>query len=671
VKNLVQTIPFLRITIAFALGIFIAGKTILPINYLVGLIGLLLAALALTQKKYTFQLELLTGWLITFLFILFGAVFTIKSNQKPFFFSNGKYSGIILETPEEKENSYKTLLRLNYYFRNDSIFKCNEKVLVYFEKNERVEKLNPGSVILFNAQPHLVENNGNPYEFDYKTYLAGKKIYRQLYLRNPNWKQTTEKVNSLAVFAESTREKLLKIYRSQNLGEEETEILSALTLGYKRGLDPETKRVFSSAGAMHVLAVSGLHVGILFAVFTLLFGFLRRNVRGKYIFVLASLSVLWGYAFITGLSASVMRAATMFSLVSVGANIQRRPNIYNSLAFAAFFLLLINPNNLHEVGFQLSFAAVFGIVFLQPHLVQLWPTKNKFLKPVWILFTVSVAAQIATFPFTSYYFNQFPTYFWISNLVVIPAAFVMIFLGIGLLLFSQVPILATILAFLTKWLIHLTFLFLKGVENLPFAVIKVGINPAQTFLTGLILIFLFIFISNQRIRTLKVVFFTLLISCGITLYNRYKQLTNSELIAYNNTDNPTIHLIQGETNYIISESPIQSDDFIYREISSVVVQKHLTTPVFLTYSEQFEDSHIFLRSGIISFNNKRIKYKDSRLLQPDNIHTSYLLSSEAHISESDILQKNQKIILFSKYPPKESIEGVHFVKSMGAYHEIL
>jgi len=669
VKYLVQTIPFLRITLAFAMGIFIACKFTISVYYVGGFIFLLLIALLLIQRNYSYRLETVAGWMITALFISFGMVFSIRSNQKPHFFAGGKFAGIVLETPEEKENSFKTILKLNYFFRNDSIFKTEEKILAYLEKNDRIKELEPGDVILFNSEPRLVRNNGNPYEFDYQNYLSLKKIYRQSYLRNSDWIQTKQHVNSISVFAEMAREKLLKIYRKQNLGDEETEILSALTLGYKRGLDPETKRVFSSAGAMHVLAVSGLHVGILYAVFILFFGFLRKNKSGKFIFVFGSLVVLWSYVFITGLSPSVMRAATMFSLVCIGTNIQRRPNIYNSLAFAAFLLLLINPNNLFEVGFQLSFAAVFGIVFLQPRLARLWPLENVILKFVWALLTVSVAAQLATFPFTSYYFSQFPTYFWLSNLVVIPAAFLTIGLGIGLLIFSQVPILSSAFSFLTKWVIHITFLFLKAIESLPASVIEIGITPIQALLIGSILISIFIFLRNQNIRTIKIFLLLTLIFFAFTFIGKFKQLTSNEFIAYNNPDNPVIHLIVGQKNYVISEFPVNHNDFIFRAISSVKTKKHLDDPCFLNISGIFENETLFIKNRTIFFKGKVFVFDDPHANSPDNIPIDYLISRNSQLSTFIDEQQNPTIIDFSKYTTKTN-SNAHLVANNGAFHEI-
>lgn len=669
-KNPFQTIPFLRITLALAVGIIVAGKINLATDYFLGFILLLLTTLHIANRKYEFHLELLVGWLITLTFILFGIVFAQNNNLKPHFYTEGKFSGVVLETPEEKENSYKTIIQLNGYFENDSVLGCNEKVLTYLEKSDRVRLLKPGDVILMDAKPKPVKNNGNPFEFDYKTYLERQKIYRQMYLATTSWAETNLHKLSFSVLAELTRDRLLNVYRAQDLGEEETEILSALTLGYKRGLDPETKRVFSSAGAMHVLAVSGLHVGILYMVFTFLFGFLRKSRKGKFIFVVVSLLVLWGYAFLTGLSPSVMRAATMFSLVCIGANIQRRPNIYNSLAFAAFFLLLINPGNLYEVGFQLSFAAVFGIVFLQPKLARIIPANNRILKPFWILLTVSVAAQLATFPLTSYYFNQFPSYFWLSNLLVIPVAFLLIFLGIGLLVFSYVPLLASVIGFLTKWIIHFTFLFLKEIENLPFSVVEIGISSTQSILIGLSLAFTFLFLANGRSLNLKTSLFILLAFAGLTFYSKTKQLTTRELIAYNHPDNPVLHFINGSHNYVVSEFPIETHDFIYREIFTVKTKKHLESPTFLTICESFENEDLFLKNGIVNFSGIILQFEKSGFTQPKIQNTSFIVSRKSGFSDLNRNWENAQIISFTKFPSEPTDTNVYFVSRLGAFQSL-
>ena len=666
-KNQVQKIPFLRITLAFALGIFLSGKVSVQPVVMVSVAVLLLSLLFFINKNYEYKYELPFGWIISLLFMILGAVVYTGFNQTPRFLQNGKFAATVLETPEEKPNSYKSILKITAFYKNDSVFNTREKVLAYFEKTKSAGSLQPGCVVLFESNPRYIKNNGNPYEFDYRQYMARKKIYRQVYLNNESWKKSDINRTSLMVWAEKARNNLLNIYRNQQLGENETEILSALTLGYKRGLDPETKRVFSSAGAMHVLAVSGLHVGILFAVFSWIFGFLRKSKSGRYIFIFGAITILWGYAFITGFSPSVMRASTMFSLFCIAANIQRSTRIYNSLAIAAFVILLINPNNLFEVGFQLSFAAVFGIVFLQPKLSKIWPVRNRIIKFFWALLTVSIAAQIATFPVTSYYFNQFPSYFWISNLVVIPAAFVLIIFGIGLLALSHVPYLSTGLAFLTKWLIHGTYIFLKSVEELPGSVLPIRLSLPETILLIITFSSIFLFIKNQRIRSFQTALLFLLIILTISLINQYNQLTHAGMVVYNNTSNPVIHLFSGKENYVISEKPISENDFILREIKNIQTQKQLLQPVFLTFDNTFGNHALFLKDGTLCFKGKIIRFDTQKFIFLNNLQYDFIITRNSQHQAFNFSGTSPICISLSDKPSESDNPAFFPTAEKGAY----
>lgn len=624
-----------------------------------------IAILAIINKLYNYRFEPVFGWFVFLVFISLGAIVFQRYNTHPTFYKNGRFAATILETPEEKPNSYKSLIKVNAVYRNDSVLLTDETILVYFEKENQAKLLKPGNTILFQKVPEIIKNNGNPYEFDYKSYLARKKIYRRIYLPANDWKVTGLNKHSAKTIAENTREKLLSIYRNQNLGENETEILSALTLGYKRGLDPETKRIFSSAGAMHVLAVSGLHVGIIFGMFALFFGFLRKRKYGKYLFVIAAILILWSYAFITGLSPSVMRAATMFSLVVIATNINRRASIYNSLAASALLLLIINPNNLFEVGFQLSYAAVFGIVFLQPKLARLWPVQHKLLKFFWTLLTVSVAAQIATFPITAFYFNQFPTYFWLSNLVVIPAAFLLIALGVSLLAFSSVPYLGYILALCTKWSIKLVYLFLVWIENLPHSVQEINITRPELLFLLVALLSLFVFIENARIRYLKLSLTSILIVGFINLAFTFRQLKSTELIVYNHNPGFVVHLIKGPRNYVLSNTAISDSDYVSREIESVKIKKGLQEPHRLLFDETYNDNFIFMQRGMLYFEGKSFWLTSSSERFPYEQHPNYILSQ--NLSPEIVRSSTESVIISNAYPKPKAKRNIYFLRQSGAF----
>ena len=433
-----QNIPFLRLTIALVIGIIAGTYFSVNTNYCVALLVLILIILVVFNRNYRYSYLIPFGLGIQLFIIILGILVTQQVNKKPVLYEKGNFTAVILETPQEKPNSWKSLIQIDGVYFNDSIKPTKELSIAYFAKDQNVKELKAGDVILFSNVPQLITNNNNPFEFDYKKYLARKKIYRQVYLPEDQWTKTNQSVLSLSCLAEQIRESLLKIYRNQPIDENEFEILSALTLGYTRELDPETKRVFSSSGAIHVLSVSGQHVAIIFWVITLLFGFLNNRKSGRTIFMIISISALWFFAFITGLSPAVMRASAMFTIFVIGECMHRKSNIYNSFTASAFILLLLNPNNLFDIGFQLSYIAVFGIVYLQPKLEKVITVKSKIVKFFWSLITVSIAAQVATFPITTYYFGQFPTYFWLTNIFVIPAVMVLVPIGILLLFVSKI-----------------------------------------------------------------------------------------------------------------------------------------------------------------------------------------------------------------------------------------
>lgn len=640
----------MRLAVALAAGIIFGEYISLKPFVLILMLFALTALLIVVNQNFSFRLNSIFGMGVHIVFTGIGITLYSLYNEKPVFYNQGKFYAEVLEILQEKPNSYQSVLRITTVFSGDSVFKTDEKVMVYFEKTERAQKLQPGEVILFQQIPQVVRNNNNPYEFDYAGYLARKKIYRQVYLPENNWKKTRAQASfSFFILAEKTRSRLLEIYRKQNLNENEFHVLSALSLGYKRGLDPEIKRTFSSAGAMHVLAVSGLHVGIVFIVLSLMFGFLRKQKAGRSIFVLIVLLALWSFAFIAGLSPSVQRAATMFSFLVIGENTKRRPSTYNSLAASAFLLLLINPNNLFEAGFQLSYSAVFGIVFLQPKLVKIFQFKNRILQYGWALLTVSVAAQIATFPVTAFYFNQFPSYFWLSNLLVIPAVTLLIPLGFGLLVFHWIPIISEILVFTVTWILRSVMLFLEFVEELPFSVAEFTLPAGGLVFLSIALLSVFLFIETRQKKYFKGMLFSLLLLAGTSFILETVNIFRKEIIIYNQPDDVVVHLINGKRNYVVSEEKWAGSEFAQNTITNTVRKLNLKEPVFLDLKQKYHDKFIYLQHGLIAFGGKIIAYKIHKSEIPEEVRPEILIDPFPGEINQDSIFSNTVIISSLQY----------------------
>jgi competence protein ComEC len=304
------------------------------------------------------------------------------------------------------------------------------RVLLYLHPDSVAERLGHGDRLLVYVALSEVRSAGNPNEFNYARYLRFHHIHHQAYVPEGHWELVEVCTGSPIRFFIGLRRSMMDVFIRAGLEDDRLAVASALVLGYKADLDQSLLQSYSGAGATHVLAVSGLHVGIVYLIFQWVFIGLTRIPHGERIRSMVIVALLVGYAFLTGLSPSVSRAVTMFSFVALAKSFDRRGSIYNTLAGSAIGLVIYDPLILMQVGFQLSYAAVLGIVLLQPWLLRQMTFNNWMLDKVWEVTCVSVAAQLATFPLGLLYFHQFPNLFFISNLFVIPAATIALGLGI-------------------------------------------------------------------------------------------------------------------------------------------------------------------------------------------------------------------------------------------------
>jgi competence protein ComEC len=415
------------------------------------------------------------------------------------------YTVKVRSVPEEKANSWKIEAQITSY-QSEAWMPTRGKVLLYISKEMGEPTWNYSEEILIKGSPQLLQPPANPGEFDFKRFLSFKNIYHQQFVRK----------NEVA-FVLPTQQKGFIYYSHQArkwaaekinqfiAGKQEQAIAAALILGVTDGIDNELQNAYAASGAMHVLAVSGLHVGIIYALLLFLLKPLQKRSWGRWWIAGISLLCLWCFAFVTGLSPSVLRAVAMFSFVAVARPFGARTNIYNTLAASAFVLLIYNPYLIMSVGFQLSYLAVLGIVYLQRPLYQLWETESKLLDWVWQITCVSIAAQLTTFSLGLLYFHQFPVYFLISNLFVIPLSTLILVLGIGLLAISPFTWLATWLGKLVAGLIWLLNEVVFITERLPLSIINnIHITTFQCWLLMAMLASLFFLLQFRKIEWLYV-----------------------------------------------------------------------------------------------------------------------------------------------------------------------
>lgn len=275
----------------------------------------------------------------------------------------------------------------------------------------------------------------NPYGFNYADYLKKLGVLHQLKLNSRDYFIKKNATITLLGLTAAVRHKIISGLVKSNFGTDELGIIQALLLGQRNDISEETYKNYKNAGAVHILAVSGLHIGIVLLLCQFLLKPLERLPRGKIIALLLTVILLWGYAFLAGLSPSVIRAVSMFSFVAYAMYLNRPTSTFNILALSMFFILLTyDPMLLFQVGFQLSYAAVFSIFWLFPKLQHLWNPENMILKKCWQLLSISLAAQIGVLPISLFYFHQFPGLFFISNLLIVP--FLGLILGLGFLIIA-------------------------------------------------------------------------------------------------------------------------------------------------------------------------------------------------------------------------------------------
>ncbi|UCH15432.1 MAG: ComEC/Rec2 family competence protein, partial [Bacteroidales bacterium] len=551
-------IPFIRLVIPLILGLVTGLYLEISFALLViiaGILILLFIVILFISKlsgRYKYRPEF--GFCIN-IFIIAAGILLIKSKLNysdkisSQVNSTGYYLCKVTNQPDRRSGTVKTLLKVIGYKDSINWYKCKASLQAYFQRDDKSDLLSYGDIIIIKTKIQEFRNLKNPCEFDYKRFMEQKGIRYKSYVKKGTW-ETVAHYNGLNTFAVKLRNKLLGIYRKYGIKDKEFAVLSAFTLGYRNELDPELKQAFISAGAMHFLAVSGLHVGIIFYVLNFLTGFSGKIQYGKSVRLILIILILWFYALLTGLSPPVLRAAAMFTLIQIGISFNRTINIYNILSVTAFLILIYNPLQISDPGFQFSFLAVLGIISFQPLFYKSLIFKNRILDKVWIISTVSVSAQLGVFPLIIYYYHHFPVYFWLTNiLIIIPLALSM-YLAIFLFVVYPVSQLAFIVAKILVLVLKLINFFIMTIEKLPASIIEnIYINLTETFLLYLIIVNISMFAILKHPGYLKVSLLCIICFLSVNLYRYYKIYKQNEIIVFNINDHTAVNFIKGRNCY--------------------------------------------------------------------------------------------------------------------------
>ena len=437
------TTPIVKLTLLLLCGVICGNFIKLPLQilFLIPLVLLLPFVIAWRVSKKLFSETFYFGIFSSLLF--FGMGICIAGLHQPE--NQPKHYLHTFSSETAKKNPATILAEVTQVLKPDlflqkaiaTVHNINNtsaegKVLLLLSKEEQKMSFLEGQQILFQSKLLEILPPKNPHQFDYQKFMARRDVLRQVQLKPGNFRLLEEQNHNLESLATNTRKTIVQRLQKSDLSGDELATVQALLLGQKQDISAEVYNNYAAAGVIHILAVSGLHVGIILLILNWVFSPLERFKKGKYLKALLVILLLWGFAVLSGLSPSVVRAVSMFSFLAVGMQLKRRSSNLISVFVSLLFLLLVKPQWIFEIGFQLSYTAVIAILLLQPRLSLLWRPNNKMLKLFWGIFTGSLAAQVGVLPLSLYYFHQFPGLFFLSNLVILP--FLGLLLGFGILI---------------------------------------------------------------------------------------------------------------------------------------------------------------------------------------------------------------------------------------------
>jgi competence protein ComEC len=469
----------------------------------------------------------------------------------------------LLEDPVEKTRSFKANASVDFIFNNDSCIKTNGTIILYFKKDSSGSIPGYGSQLVIIKPLQEIRNSGNPGGFDYRRYLLFQGITHQVYLKENEFeKLRTTKKSFFRQFINSSRTRVLNVLRTNIKGEKELGLAEALLIGYKDDLDKTLVQSYSNTGVVHVIAISGLHLGLIYWLLAWLFKPLQKR-KFRWLRPIFILTGLWLFSLLAGAQPSVLRSAVMFTCVVLGDTFDKRASVFNSLALSALLLLCINPYWLWDVGFQLSYAAVLSIIIFMQPIYYLLYIKNKVLDFIWKLNAVTLAAQILTVPIGIYHFHQFPATFLFTNLLAVPLSSFIHLGEILLCLVSFVTPFAAIIGKMISWLIWIMNTYIERIEMLPFSLWDgLQISIPQTMLLLIAATGFSYWLMEKNKIGLKYALIALFGFAVLRTTSFIRANNREQLIVYNIPQKQAIDLIDGRKYLFVGDSDLLAGDFV-------------------------------------------------------------------------------------------------------------
>lgn len=601
---------------------------------------------------HIYKARWLGGALLYPILFLLGWFITIEHNElnKLDHFSKTQTQQFIVtitSEPKVKDELVRFTADVKQSVTKRQLFKTTGTILITI-KDELAKNMFYGEELLIPAKYSPVNPPFNPGEFNYKQYLANQNVHYQAFLYPKQYKiLSAGKGNPVITSALQLRQNLVEKFKRNMQDTTAISVASTLILGYKADLSNDILQAYSKTGTIHILSVSGGHVAIIYLLLGWALSVLNSYKRGKVIKAIVIITLIWAYALLTGFSPAVCRAAVMISLIISGKTYSRYVSNLNLLAVSAFALLLYDPFLITDVGFQLSYLAVGGLVIFQPIVYQWFSFKNVAADKTWLACSVSIAAQVITFPLSAYYFHQFPVYFLLSNLLIVPLISIIMYSGLLLLMLPQMPFISKALGYVLEHTILLMNKGLAFIEHSPYASIgKIWLSKLEYLLLYAIIIMAFYFLHDKKkwliTATLGCI---LLLSMSISLKKLRADSTQS--VTFLNLRKHTgIVFKDGNRGVVLSDLPETDKTFQY-SVQPGIDSSRITDYRVYPLNKNVRLTWLLKQGNLVAFQNKKIMLlNDSVKIQsiPQQTGIDYLYLSDNAFIDTDFF-KNKTIII--------------------------
>jgi competence protein ComEC len=569
-----KSVPFFKILFPYCIGICFALQIGFSNNiHVISIVSFIFMTAAFLFQKFYKEHQLLkkTVYIISVNIFLFSLAFEScylyndknNSNHYSHYLSSHPQPFIVTvdEVPVVSEKFIKLWVKVNVVEFENRWHYAEGRTIVYVRQDSTL-KLNVGDKLMINSKFSYLNEPKNPNEFNYKQFLESKNVFHTVFTESKNISAISSNNNfQFSQIGTSIKAQLVSILRDSGLSQEAFSICSALLVGYDDEIDAEVMQSFSHSGTLHILSVSGMHTGVLYTVLIFLFTLIDKYdkyKKTKFAFVMLG---LWLFVLVTGLSPSILRAALMLSLVLVGKTFYKQGNSYNTLLLSAFLLLLYNPYLIKDVGFLLSYCAVFGIMYLYPMLQKLYNFENKILQATWSGVLMSVSATVFTLPISLYFFHQFPIWFVFSNMIIIPISFLIMGAAALFLMLYKVAFINHILVYIINGSTSIMMWFAQLTDNPNYGFVDfISFSKTDFCFMTIIIILCLMILSTKSYKQVLALCLMVIAWLSFSIVNSYNYSKQKELIVFHVKHQSVFALRVGHSVYGNFNS-LQSKDF--------------------------------------------------------------------------------------------------------------